>query len=316
MYESLYEHLIDFNLYIFAFDDLTYDILENLKLDKVILISLKEFESSELLKVKNGRSKAEYCWTCTPSVISYVLENYAVSNCTYVDSDLFFYSDPSVLISELDKYNKNVLITEHRYSYFPGIYELKRAGRFCVQFMTFKKEDTSLKILNHWKQQCINWCFAKHEDGKFGDQKYLDVWPETYPNIHILQNLGGGIAPWNLQQYDFYIERNTLIGREKKIDSAFDVVFYHFQYVKLLKNGNYDIGWYMIPYRIKRLFYMPYLNKIQEIEDKLKNLNVDYHPGIAENQNDNIRNFLKSGIKKLFRYNILNPNINGVYFRS
>jgi hypothetical protein len=121
MYESLKVHTSDFHLYIFAFDDLTYEILNNLGLDKVTLVSLIEFETDELKEVKKERSKAEYCWTCTPSVISYVLENFDVHDCTYIDSDLFFYSDPSVLISEMDLHNKNVLITEHRFSYLPRL---------------------------------------------------------------------------------------------------------------------------------------------------------------------------------------------------
>ena len=91
----------------------------NFKLNKVTVVSSDEFETDELKEVKKERSKAEYCWTCTPSVISYVLRKYDVPDCTYIDSDLFFYSDPAVLISELDQHNKNVLITEHRFSFLP-----------------------------------------------------------------------------------------------------------------------------------------------------------------------------------------------------
>ena len=102
MYESLSEHSSDFHLYVFAFDELTREILLQYKLDNVTVVSLDEFETPELKKVKQERSKAEYCWTCTSSTISYVLEKYGVADCTYVDSDLIFYSDPAVLIAELD----------------------------------------------------------------------------------------------------------------------------------------------------------------------------------------------------------------------
>ena len=93
-----------------------------------------------LIRGKKDRISAEYCWTCTSSIISYVLKNFNVPDCTYIDSDLIFYSDPSVLISEMNRSKKNVLITEHRFSYLPRLYEIKRAGRFCVQFMTFRNE--------------------------------------------------------------------------------------------------------------------------------------------------------------------------------
>ena len=69
-----------------------------MKLNKATIISLKEFEDEELLRIKPSRSIAEYCWTCTSSTILYVLEKYKVESCTYLDADLFFYSSPSPII--------------------------------------------------------------------------------------------------------------------------------------------------------------------------------------------------------------------------
>ena len=43
----------NFHLYIFAFDDLTLEILQNLKLDfTLLLVSLDQFETDELKEVK------------------------------------------------------------------------------------------------------------------------------------------------------------------------------------------------------------------------------------------------------------------------
>jgi hypothetical protein len=301
LYESLYKHSSDFHLYIFAFDDLTNEILRNLKLDKVTVISLKEFETDELLEVKNGRSTAEYCWTCTPSVITYVLNKYNTADCTYLDSDLFFYSD----LSELDQNNKNVLITEHRFSFLPKLYEKKRAGRFCVQFMTFKSEESSLIVLDKWRKQCINWCYARYEDGKFGDQKYLDEWPSVYQNIHILNHQGGGVAPWNLQQYRLYKNGNSINGQVRKTGSSFKVVFYHFQYVKFLHNGSVDLGWFFIKSSIKELFYSPYIRKVLEIETRLQQNFANYHKGLTNFKTRGIKEILKTGLKRYLGYNIM-----------
>ena len=226
-------------------------------------------------------------------------------DCTYIDSDLFFYSDPSVLISELDQHNKDVLITEHRFSYLPRLYEEKRGGRFCVQFLTFRNKENSLKVLDIWRKQCINWCYARYEDGRFGDQKYLDEWPSTYQNIHILQHQGGGIAPWNLKQYHFNSDGNSITGRVRKTRSTFEIVFFHFQYVKFLENGSYDVGWYLIPSSVKIFLYAPYLKKIADIERRLQKLNVNYRTGFTKFKPENIKNFLKTGFKKAFSYNIM-----------
>lgn len=305
MYESLKANAPVFHLFIFAFDDTTLQIIKELNLSDVTLISLSDFESPELLEVKKIRSKAEYCWTSTPSTVSYVLDKYKVSACTYIDADLIFYSDPSILIDEMLENKKNILITEHRYSLLPRIYEEKRSGRFCVQFVTFTNEADSLHVLEKWRLQCIEWCYARHEDGKFGDQKYLDEWPGKYNNVHILKHLGGGIAPWNLQQYKFTGKSDLISGIEKKTGINFKVVFFHFQYVKFIGGNSFDIGWYAISIYVKNLFYKPYLEEISEIENKLKLLSLQYQTGLTTFKANNLKNFIKIGFKSILGYNIM-----------
>jgi hypothetical protein len=305
MYESLINHSSDFQLYIFAFDSLAERILKKMDLAKVKVISLEEFETPDLLNVKKERSKAEYCWTCTSSIIFHVLKKYDVSDCTYLDSDLYFFSDPSVLIAELVQHNKNVLMTEHRFSFLPRLYEEKRSGRFCVQFMTFRNEESSMKVLDRWRKQCIEWCYARHEDGKFGDQKYLDEWPLLYDNTHILEHQGGGVAPWNLDKYRFYTDNSKIKGIVRKTGTEFDLVFYHFQYVKFLENNIYDIGWYHISSYNEKLLYHPYLLKIIEIEDRLQNLDEEYKKTITKYKTEGLKNMMKTGLKTIFGYNMI-----------
>lgn len=298
-------HSHEFELFIFAFDDISFQILKKLNLQNITTVSLGEFETSELLEVKKARSKAEYCWTCTPSIISYLFNKYNFPDCTYLDADLIFYSDPAVLIEEMVENRKNVLITEHRFSPIAKLYEKKRAGRFCVQFVTFTNEIDSLLILEKWRMQCIDWCYARYEDGKFGDQKYLDAWPGEYDNIHILQHIGGGIAPWNLQQYNFSYNGKSIKGKVKKTGSVFKIVFYHFQYIKFIKSGSYDIGWYLISSGFKNMFYIPYLKKLEEFEIMVKKTNLSYQTVFTEYKTNNLKNTIKTLFKKVFNYNIV-----------
>jgi hypothetical protein len=316
MYESLKKYSDDFHLFIFAFDDISFQILKEIKLQHATIISLNEFETADLLDVKIQRSIAEYCWTCTPATISFVLQNYDVMNCTYVDSDLIFYSDPAVLIEEMVEHHKNVLITEHRYSPLAKIYEEKRAGRFCVQFVTFTKEADSLAVLEKWRSQCIEWCYARHEDGKYGDQKYLDEWPLIYKNVHILEHPGGGVAPWNLLQYRFRSDGISIRGIVKKTGLEFNMVFFHFQYVKFLEDGYYDVGWYLIPQLIKQIFYLPYLQEVEDLESRIQMLNTSYHKSFTKFTAESVKSFLKIEFKSVFAYNIIKKNKNGFSNKS
>src|ERR1035437_8426146 len=101
LYYSLEKNCPDFHLFIFAFDPRTYDLLKGMALNKATIISLKEFEDDDLLRIKLSRSIAEYCWTCTSSTILYVLEKSNVESCTYLDADLFFYSSPKPIFEEM-----------------------------------------------------------------------------------------------------------------------------------------------------------------------------------------------------------------------
>ena len=243
MYESLKEHSVDFHLYLFAFDDRSYELLSKLNLEFVTIISLLEFEDEELLSIKSDRTPGEYCWTCTPSIIKYCIENYSLDSCTYLDADLYFFSNPDVLINEMA--DKSVLITKHNYT--PEYDLSKTSGIYCVQFITFKNDINGMKTLNWWRDACNDWCYARIEDGKFGDQKYLDDWTNRFDGIHELQHLGGGVAPWNIQQY-------------KLEEEKFQLIFYHFHGFKFLgaKKVSLIEGYKLRTIDIKML-YKPYI---------------------------------------------------------
>lgn len=272
MYESLRETYEDFHLYIFAFCDESYKILTQLRLENSTIISLNEFEDEELLKVKPTRTAGEYCWTCSSSTILYCLQKYKLDYCTYIDADLYFYSNPKPLLEEIS--DNSILLTEHRYT--PALDKTETSGKYCVQFITFKNDERGLKALNWWRNSCLDWCYARFEDGKFGDQKYLDDWTERFEGVHVLKNLGGGVAPWNIGQYKITKTDNKLYLSELCDKKMVEFVFYHFHSIKILSNGKIDISRYNMyntSLKNRRLIYKPYLEKIANMSKKLNKIN-------------------------------------------
>ena len=256
LYESLLENCPEFHLYICAFDDVSYEILVSLNLRHATIVSLDELEDEALLEVKPTRSVAEYCWTCTPSVIKLCIENYRLPFCTYLDADIYFFADPALLIDELG--GKSILITEHRYT--PEYNQTKNSGIYCVQFTTFKNDISGMSALNWWREACIEWCYNRVEDGKFGDQKYLDDWLLRFEGVHVLQHLGGGVAPWNVQQYDLS-------------DPCFEVVFYHFHGLKFIQDQMVNLGKYKYTPATLNRVYLPYISHIERINAQLVSMN-------------------------------------------
>ncbi len=300
LYGSLKENVTDFKLYILAMDDRCCEILNTMNLENVVVISLKEFEDEQLLEIKKQRSRAEYCWTCTASLIEYVLKSYGEEFCTYIDSDLYFYKNPKALIEEMLNAECSVQIVEHGFG--KGMIaeqKVKGAGRYCVQFNTFKNDEFGRKILNTWNQQCRSHCSM--EPGEMGDQKYLSDWAEKYDKVHVLRHQGGGIAPWNIFRFKAANEKGWLI--DKKTKEKFELIFYHFHHLEYLEDTLVNINVFKKELGSeKTLVYELYQEYLQKMEEVKRMLAKEYgiaplikkHPGLVEKSRQEKINELKS----------------------
>jgi hypothetical protein len=280
LYESLKRRSPGFHLYVVAFDDASFRYLTGIREDNLTVISLESFENEKLLKVKAGRTAAEYCWTCTPSIISYCIEKYQLASCTYLDADMIFYHDPQILLDELN--NDSVLITEHR---FTKAYDVSDThGIYCVQFMYFKNDARGMEVLHWWRDRCIEWCFSYLEDGKFGDQKYLDDWTSRFKGVHVLKHPGGGIAPWNIQQFSPEEKNAEIFISDKKSGVRYPLVFFHFHGLKFYSDETVECcgALYELDTAVKELLYFPYIRSLLEIGNQIKESGFKANPHAAK----------------------------------
>jgi hypothetical protein len=256
LYRSLLKTGEDFNLIVYCFDEPVYQLLKRLQLERILLVSLQEFETPDLLSIKSSRSKGEYCWTCTPFIIRDALTRFQLKEVTYLDADLYFYQKPSILLDEFHASGASVLITEHRFTSTSA--RLRLNGIYCVQFMTFRASDEGMKVLSWWADRCFEWCYARYEDGKFGDQKYLDDWTTRFKGIHVLQHLGGGVAPWNIEQYR--------VSQGPAVNSV-PVVFYHFHNLRWYKNGKIALctSPFVLSHDVYEYIYRPYIEELKSV---------------------------------------------------
>lgn len=250
---SLLKHSPQSHLFVLCMDDVAYGVLQRLALQRVTTIRLEDFERAtpQLLPLKQQRSVAEYCWTCTPCISNYVLEAFSyVDHIVYLDADLLFFNDPERLHDEIA--DNAVSIIEHRFS--KGFEESVINGKYNVQWVGFKRNIDGLRVLSWWKEKCLEWCFNRSEDGKFGDQKYLDCWIIDFQKVHVIQDLGAGVGPWNFASYQIEARHQQVM-----IDEA-PLIFYHFHGYKMLDDGGFTAMpfVYMQNTAIPYLIYEPY----------------------------------------------------------
>ncbi len=232
MMRSLAEHCPNLHIYVLCMDAQAQQVLEQLSMSYLTCISLPEVETEDLLKAKADRGVAEYCWTLSAGFTWHVMSRYPeIDMLTYVDADLLFYSSVQPLFDEIG--NSSIAIIEHRFT--ERLKDREVNGRFCVEWVGFRRDEQGMACLSRWREQCIEWCYYRLEDGKMGDQKYLDEWPSRYSACHILMHPGAGIAPWNYAQYKFGSDADGGI-----IVNGEALIFYHFHQFQLLDNGGFD----------------------------------------------------------------------------
>lgn len=265
LYKSLERVSKDFTLYIFCFDNRSYEILNNLNYEHAVILHHSCFETPGLLEKKKRRSKAEYCWTCTSVIIKYILDHYPVESCTYLDSDLYFYADPQILFDEIENAHADAVIVEHRFKDNKYGRQLEaRNGKYCVEFNYFCQSENSKRILTWWKDKCYEWCYDQPEPERMGDQKYLNQFTKLFSGVHELQYLGGGVAPWNLEQYELITKNGNSIMMRNQNAIDFQLVFYHFQNIRYMPGRKVNIKSQTKNKELKYAIYIPYLMEIEE----------------------------------------------------
>lgn len=264
---SLAQNIPNFWLWILCLDEQVYRILVKLDLPHTTLVKLKELERADpdLLRVKKTRTQEEYYWTMSPCWPRYVLKKHPrLDHISYIDADLYFYAHPESIFRELGK--NSILIVPHR---FPDYFKWKEGvdGIFNVSMVVFRRDTNSRVCLNWWRHKCLEWCYRKPDKGRLGDQMYLNVWPQKFAGVHILQHKGGGLAPWNLMNHPITSQNGRLMVGDEP------VVFYHFHGLRILKGNRFDNApFYEINRQTDRLIYRPYqlalLGAMQRVEDR------------------------------------------------
>lgn len=265
---SLHRQGTPFRLHVFAMDDFAADYLEQLGDPSLVVIRKLEFEDSDLLRVKKGRTRSEYYWTCASSALLYCLDKLGLPRCTYLDADVCFYAPPQLLETMMGDHS--IAITPHNYA---AAYDQNRLhGVYCVQYVTIRNDERGLRALRWWRDRCIEWCYNKVEEGRFGDQKYLDDWPERFEGVKVLDGPGIGLAPWNCRNYEICPrDPQGWICRDISDGAEGPLIFFHFHELRFYPQDRIKLvaGGYEIPAAIRKHLYAPYLRELLRLAKEI-----------------------------------------------
>lgn len=290
MLESIEPHLkIGDEIVVLAMDDRAESVLNSVKRASWRIARIESLGDCELLASEKTRERREFIWTCTPALSRWMIRTSSEGEIVvYLDADLLFFADPRLLLDELGD-SGNILIHEHRFSAERAGWEAT-AGRFNVGMIAFRVGDEARACVERWRTQTIERCELDPKNGYCADQGYLNEWPSLYPGVRVMQNIGGGVAPWNVNQYRV----GQRDGGGPTVDGQ-PIVFFHYHALERLIEPRFgfiavcpSFG-YSFPRGTLNAIYRPYARSIRKIEEGLLESGCD-------SEGDRVRHWLDIAI--------------------
>ena len=272
MIRSLKKHHPGAVVWVLCLSEDCHRVLTLLQEPAVHLIRLEDLEATfpALAEARSNRSLIEYYFTCTPSLVRFVLSNVAEQDVvTYVDSDLYFFSNPEPLFTELG--SNSVSIIPHR---FPKrLQYLERYGLYNVGWMSFRNDARGNAVACWWQDRCNEWCYDVLDGDRFADQKYLDHIATDFKGVVVIAHPGANLAPWNLAAY-----RLTVSLARLTVNHVWPLIFFHFHGLRQSGERVYIPGHfrYRAPFGrlVRTRLYKPYIQNLEEISAET----ADYLP--------------------------------------
>jgi glycosyltransferase involved in cell wall biosynthesis len=250
------------------------------------LVRIADLEAAypALAAARSNRSLIEYYFTCTPSLVCFALDNVEPGSIvTYVDSDLYFFSDPSPLIAELGA--GSVSIVPHRFP--PRLEYLEKYGLYNVGWMSFRNDARGKTVARWWQDRCNEWCYDVLDGDRFADQKYLDRIATDFEGVVIIEHRGANLAPWNVGGHALSADGDRLM-----VDGRWPLIFFHFHGLRNLGERIYIPGHFRYRAPFGRLMrsrvYRPYVQRLHAIKTETAPFITAATPPLARYSSDRI----------------------------
>lgn len=243
---------------------LCYDKESFVTLNKIKNINIKLFEFSKIKKFDKEFNKKikkreliDQIVTSRPIFINFLRKKLFLKHIFLLDSDLYFFSNPLKLKEIIQK--KSVAFTRHNFVQ-KKLFLNKMYGLFNGGFVYIKFDKNGINFLKKWSALCKEWCEFKPDEGKFSDQKYLEILYKKINNTYAINHPGVNLAPWNLENKKIKKIKNEIYVNSSKL------IFYHFHGVRLLWKNIFILGLsnyhFMVSNDVKKLLYKNYLDKL------------------------------------------------------
>lgn len=222
------------------------------ELQGATVISLTDLEAAypDIAATKSTRPWAPYVQSLKPYLIEYLFENHGAEVVTYVDSDMYFWGDPSEIDTEFGSHS--FMATKRT-----GLTEGQTDVYFSGGCFTCRDDANCRELLTWWQSQVLGWCLWDYgPNGAYREEGYLNILrdePLRFTGTHVCAHPGIHTAPWNIKDYDLQESEGQLT-----VDGQTLVCYHYRAYTK--QTEVFDASLMIEPFTedIRLKLYLPY----------------------------------------------------------
>jgi len=223
LYQSIQKYNSDFKFSIIL-TDVSTNLLNQIRKDlepEIEYISCDDLPFENIAQMRERYSILEFNSACKVLGLSYFLFNKNLSECLFLDPDLYFFGNLEHFFSKI---KKDIYITNHASAPFPEDnehptdLELFYSGHINGGIVYFNKTIQSSKAL-HWLVSKTNdqW-FVAPEKGMYADQQWLSALPYYFREItQVNDDPGINVAYWNLHERPLTKKNGVLCAKNAPV---------------------------------------------------------------------------------------------------
>lgn len=202
----------------------------------------KDLELERFNEISYKYDITEFCTSVKPYFIKYLLNKYKYDKIIYLDPDILVLDSLDEIYLALEK--SDIVLTPHvvdeHYShnnidqekFFLG------SGTFNLGFVGFNSSLNALKMLDWWHGKLLEECFSDKNTFVFTDQKWMNLIPCLFPNVHIERSKKYNIAWWNFNERTISQANDDWYVDDHNVNSK--IVFVHFSGYKPTNENNFS----------------------------------------------------------------------------
>ena len=135
-----------------------------------------------------------------PWVLHFLIKK-GYKHVVYFDPDICVYRSLVELESALS--SNDIVLTPHLTRPLeddrkPSELDILRSGSYNLGFVAFTSTENTKRCLLWWQSKLEYGAVVDLENGMFNDQKWCELLPSLFENVHILRNPAYNVAYWNL----------------------------------------------------------------------------------------------------------------------